>query len=151
MNVAIGSDHGGFLLKEEIMERLQKQVQVTDCGCFSSEPIHYPEIASKVAALVLHKKCDCGILLCGTGIGMSIAANKIPGIRAAHCADTYSARMAKEHNNANIIALGARTLGNEYAWGIIQAYLRSGFLGGVHQERLTLIENIEKEYMGEKA
>lgn len=141
MIIAIGCDHGGFLLKEELLPRLKQQNDVLDFGCFSSDPVDYPDIAQMVSRSVINQQSDCGILLCGTGIGMSIAANKVSGIRAALCSDTYSARMAREHNNANIITIGARTIGVEYAWDIIAAYLDSQFAGGIHELRVNKIMN----------
>lgn len=139
MIIAVGCDHGGFYLKNELLPRLKKQYEVLDLGCFSMEPVDYPDIADIVSASVVSRESDCGILICGTGIGMSIAANKVSGIRAALCSDTYSAKMAKEHNDANIIAIGARTIGTEYAWEIINAYLNAHFLGGIHAVRVNKI------------
>jgi len=116
---------------------------VVDKGIESLYQVDYPDIAIDLCKSIIAKECDCGILICGTGIGMSIAANKIEGIRAALCADTYSARMAKEHNNANVITLGARTLGAELAYEIVKAYLNAEFLGGKHQVRVNKIDAIK--------
>ena len=143
MKIAIGSDHGGFDLKEVIKERLTKDgYEVVDKGIETLQSVDYPDIALTVCKSVIEKECDCGILICGTGIGMSIAANKLDGIRAALCCDTYSARMAKEHNNANIITLGARTIGTELAYEIVKAYLNAQFLGGRHEVRVNKIDKI---------
>jgi ribose 5-phosphate isomerase B len=141
--LALGCDHGGFAIKEEIKIRLKKAgYEVKDFGCYTNSPVDYPDKALEVAHAVVNGECEKGILFCGTGIGVSIAANKVKKIRAALCADTYSARMAKEHNNANIITLGGRTTGVEVAWDIIQAYLGAEFLGGVHLARVEKIDLI---------
>jgi ribose 5-phosphate isomerase B len=143
MKIAIGSDHGGFEYKEEIKKRLTESgYEVVEKGIATFCEVDYPDVAVEVASTVTEKECDCGILICGTGIGMSIAANKVKGIRAALCADTFSARMAKEHNDANIIALGARTLGIELAFEIVKAYLNAKFLGDKHQVRVNKINKI---------
>lgn len=143
MKIAIGSDHGGFEYKEIIKKRLTENGhEVIDKGIATLQEIDYPDVAVEVASTVVEKECECGILICGTGIGMSIAANKVKGIRAALCADTFSARMAKEHNDANIIALGARTLGIELAVEIINAYLNAKFLGDKHLIRVNKINGI---------
>lgn len=140
MNIAMGSDHGGYELKEALRRRLEEQGhQIEDAGCFG-EAVDYPEIAVKVAGIVVSGGADFGILCCGTGIGISIAANKIQGIRAALCTDCYSARMAKEHNDANIIAFGGRTVGVEHAWEMVGAYLGARHLGGVHARRVAQID-----------
>ncbi len=140
MNIAIGSDHGGYELKEALRRQLEEQGhQLMDAGCFG-EAVDYPGIAVKVAALVTGGEAAFGILCCGTGIGISIAANKVRGIRAALCADCYSARMAKEHNNANIIAFGGRTVGVEHAWEMVRAYMGAEHLGGVHARRTAQID-----------
>lgn len=140
MKITIGSDHGGYELKEALRRRLEEQGHtVEDVGC-SGEPVDYPDIAVKVAASVTGGSADFGILCCGTGIGISIAANKIRGIRAALCADCYSARMAKEHNDANIIAFGGRTVGVEHAWEMVCAYMGAHHLGGVHARRVAQLD-----------
>lgn len=144
MRIAIGCDHGGYGLKCELVSRLEGEHEIEDFGCYSVEPVDYPDVALEVSDAVVRGMCDCGILFCGTGIGMSIAANKVQGIRAALCTDTYSARMAREHNCANIIAVGARTIGVEYAWEIVRAYLEADFLGGIHEERVKKIMEIER-------
>ncbi len=145
MKIAIGSDHGGFEYKEIIKKRLTEEgYEVVDKGIATLQEVDYPDVAVEVANAVVEKACDCGILICGTGIGMSIAANKVKGIRAALCADTFSARMSKEHNDANIIALGARTLGIELAYEIVKAYLGAKFLGDKHLVRVNKINGIQK-------
>lgn len=143
MHIVIGSDHGGFELKEELKRRLQEQgCQVEDVGCFRKDPVDYPDIAVKLCNTLLETKKDFGILCCGTGIGVSIAANKMKGIRAALCSDCYSARMAKAHNNANVITLGGRTTGIELAWMMVQEYMNETFLGGIHETRVNMINNL---------
>ena len=143
MNIVIGSDHGGFALKEELKKRLTEQgCQVKDVGCSGNETADYPEIAEKLCRTLLDEKKDFGILCCGTGISVSIAANKIKGIRAALCSDCYSARMAKAHNNANVITLGGRTVGTELAWMMVQEYMKETFLGGIHETRVNMLNNL---------
>ncbi len=144
--IAIGSDHGGYELKEQLLQFLEENgYETEDCGTFSGESVDYPDIAEKVAKVVLAGDAERGILVCGTGIGISIAANKIDGIRAAHCTDPYSARMAREHNNANIIALGGRITGTELAIEILRAYLDAEFQGGRHQRRVDKITALETQ------
>lgn len=144
--IAIGSDHGGYELKEQLLQFLEEnRYETEDCGTFSGESVDYPDIAEKVAKVVLAGDAERGILICGTGIGISIAANKINGIRAAHCTDPYSARMAREHNNANIIALGGRITGTELAIEILCAYLDAEFQGGRHQRRVDKITALETQ------
>jgi len=145
--IALGSDHAGFPLKEDIKGHLQqKGVEVKDYGCYSPESVDYPDIAEIVALAVVHGECDKGILICGTGIGVSIAANKVPGIRAALCGDTFSARAAAEHNDANIITLGQRVTGPGLAMDIVDAWLSSAFLGGRHKQRVDKITALDKKY-----
>lgn len=144
--IAIGSDHGGYELKEQLLQFLEENgYETEDCGTFSGESVDYPDIAEKVAKVVLAGDAERGILICGTGIGICIAANKINGIRAAHCTDPYSARMAREHNNANIIALGGRITGTELAIEILCAYLDAEFQGGRHQRRVDKITALETQ------
>lgn len=143
MKIAIGCDHGGFDLKEIIKQRLKDDgYEIVDKGIQSLHEIDYPDVAQTVSKSVVTKECDCGILVCGTGIGMSIAANKVKGIRAALCTDTFSARMAKSHNDANIISLGARVTGVELAYDIVKSYLEAEFLGGKHLTRVEKINNL---------
>ena len=143
--LAIGADHGGVNLKEIIKNYLaERGIEVKDFGTFGTTSVDYPDIAKEVADSIIAGECENGILVCGTGIGMSIAANKVDGIRAAHVTDTYSARMAKEHNNAHIICLGERITGCDLAVEIVKAYLDAEHLGGRHGVRVEKIMNIEK-------
>lgn len=143
MKLVIGSDHGGFELKEELKKRLLEEGhQVKDIGCYDKNPVDYPETAETLCRTLLEEGLDFGLLCCGTGIGVSIAANKIPGIRAALCSDCYSARMAKAHNNANVITMGGRTVGVELAWMMVQEYMKETFLGGIHEKRVDMINHL---------
>ncbi len=142
--IAIGCDHGGLNLKEYIKEFLDgKGVEYKDFGTYDSSSCDYPDIAKKVCESVVSAESEKGILICGTGIGMSIAANKIDGIRAAHVTDTYSARMTKEHNDANVICLGERITGCDLALEIVNAYLNAEFQGGRHENRVKKIMELE--------
>jgi ribose 5-phosphate isomerase B len=146
MHIAIGSDHGGYELKQQILEFLNAQnYQVTDLGIYKLESVDYPDIAELVARTVAAGDADLGIALCGTGIGVSMAANKVPGIRAALCTDCYMARMAREHNDAQILCLGGRVLGVGSALDIVQAFLGSKHQGGRHTRRVTKINALEKK------
>lgn len=143
--IGIGCDHGGYELKEHIKKvLLEKGIEIKDFGVHDTSSIDYPDIAKPLCESVVKGECECGILVCGTGIGMSIAANKIKGIRAAHVTDSYSARMTKEHNNANVICLGGRITGVEIATDIVNAYLNAEFAGGRHQNRIDKITALEK-------
>ena len=143
MKLAIGSDHGGFELKEYLKTYFDKQqIKYDDFGTDSNESVDYPDFGKKVALAVLNKPYDFGIVICGTGIGISIAANKVKGIRAALVYDELTARLAKEHNNANIIALGGRTTKKEDAVKIVEAYMKAVFEPR-HQKRLNKISDIE--------
>lgn len=143
ITIGIGCDHGGFELKEELKRRLVADgYEVTDKGIETFREVDYPDIAAAVATGVTAGEYGCGIIICGTGIGVSIAANKVPGIRAALCSDCFSARMAREHNDANVITLGARTIGVELAYEIVKSYLGASFLGGKHQVRVEKINNL---------
>lgn len=129
MNITIGSDHGAVALKDEVKMVLKEyeDIKVTDVGTFGTESVDYPDIAEKVCADVTSGKADLGIVLCGTGIGISIAANKVKGIRCALCNDVYSAKKAREHNNANVLAMGGRVLGFGPAGEIVRAFVESSF------------------------
>lgn len=143
--IALGSDHGGVALKEVIKEYFdQNNIDYKDYGTQADVPMDYPDIAKDVAEKVLAGECDKGILFCGTGIGVSIAANKVKGIRAAHVTDVFSAKMAKEHNDAQIICLGERITGPGLAIEIVKAYLASEHQGGRHTRRVDKIMEIEK-------
>ncbi|MGI6004522.1 MAG: ribose 5-phosphate isomerase B [Christensenellales bacterium] len=144
--IAIGSDHAGYELKRQVMDYLKEQgYELRDFGAYSLERTSYVLHASLVAQSVASGDCERGILICGTGIGISIAANKVPGIRAALCSDTYSARMTRQHNDANILCMGARVLGEGLALDIVDAFLDAQYEGGRHQERLNEIAALEKE------
>ncbi len=145
LKIAIGSDHGGFRLKEEIKDYLRQQgVEHTDFGTYSTASVDYPDIAQTVGEKVAAGEFERGILICGTGIGISIAANKVPGVRAALCGDVFSARMSREHNNANILALGERVIGSGLALMIVQTWLEAEFAGGRHARRVEKISTLEK-------
>ena len=146
MNVVLGCDHGGYALKETILPFIKDMpgIEATDFGTFGPEPVDYPDIAAKVCAEIASGRFDRGILLCGTGIGISIAANKIKGIRAALCHDVYSARMAREHNDANVLAMGGRVVGCGLAVAIIEAWLGAEFAGGRHDRRVGKIAALEE-------
>jgi len=142
--LAIGSDHGGFTLKQEIMSYLSKGgIEFKDFGTYTSDSCDYPVYAEKVARAVADGECDRGILVCGTGIGMSIAANKIKGVRCALCADCFSAEMTRRHNNANVLALGERTIGAGLALKITEIFLNTPFEGARHERRVDMISKIE--------
>lgn len=147
MNITIGSDHGAVALKDEVKMVLKEyeDSKVTDVGTFGTESVDYPDIAEKVCADVTSGKADLGIVLCGTGIGISIAANKVKGIRCALCNDVYSAKKAREHNNANVLAMGGRVLGFGPAGEIVRAFVESSFEGGRHARRVNKIMAIEQQ------
>ena len=142
MKIALGADHGGYELKEKIKQHLAKKegIEVIDFGTNSTESVDYPKYGHLVAKSVVDKEVDFGILVCGTGIGISIAANKIKGIRAANCTHTTMAKLTREHNDANILALGARIVGDVLALGIVDEFLSASFEGGRHQKRIDQIE-----------
>lgn len=146
MKVAIGSDHGGFDLKETVAGVIRELGhEVVDYGVQDRTSVDYPDYAAKVAAAVVSKECEQGVLICGTGIGMSIAANKIHGIRAALCNEIFSAQMAREHNDANILCLGARVVGPSVAEGIVRAYFTSNFAGGRHANRVAKLTALDEQ------
>ena len=146
MNIAIGCDHRGFKLKRKLMELLTEMGHTYhDFGSYDTNPVDYPDIASKVAGAVSRREFDRGILVCGTGIGMAIAANKFPGIRAALALDTFLARRAREHIDANVLSLSAEETTEEKAKEILQAFLTTEFEGGRHLRRIEKIGEIEKE------
>jgi ribose 5-phosphate isomerase B len=147
MKLAIASDHGGYRLKESVAKFLrEKKVDCRDLGVGNEESVDYPDFASEVAARVSSGEVDGGILVCGTGIGMAITANKFKGVRAAVVTDPYTAKMSKEHNNANVIALGGRVLQEAVALEMVQAWLEAKYQGGRHDQRLKKIEEIEKKH-----
>lgn len=144
MKIGIGNDHAAVEMKNQIMEYLKELGhEVVNYGTDTSESCNYPEYGEKVANAVAAGEVACGVLICGTGVGISIAANKVRGIRAAVCSDTATARLVKQHNNANIIAFGQRIVGIELAKDIVKAYLDAEFMGGRHQTRIDLIHDIE--------
>jgi ribose 5-phosphate isomerase B len=141
--IYIGSDHGGFELKNQLFKYINGElgVEIKDMGCFSSNSVDYPDIAKSVCDEVINSN-GIGILLCGTGIGISMAANKIKNIRCALCSNEYSAKMAKKHNNANVLALGARVIGIGLAKSIIETFLNTEFEGGRHRRRTDKIDGL---------
>ena len=144
MRIAIGNDHAATDLKFEIMEYVKELGhEVVNFGTDTNESCNYPEIGARVGHAVVEEGFDCGILICGTGVGISIAANKVKGVRAAVCSDVTTAHLVKEHNNANIIAFGARIVGSELAKDIVKAYLGAEFLGGRHEIRVNMISDLE--------
>lgn len=140
--IALGSDHGGYELKQEIIKYLEeKHIAYKDYGSYNTEAVNYPDYARVVAGAVLSKECEFGILICGTGIGISIAANRIEGIRAALCTDCFMAEATREHNNANILALGGRVVGSGLATKIVDTFLNTRFSNDQrHINRISLIE-----------
>ena len=146
MKITIGSDHGAVALKDEVKKVLAEfDVEVKDVGTFGTESVDYPDIAEKVCADVTSGDAERGIVLCGTGIGISIAANKIKGIRCALCGDVYSAKMCREHNNANVLAMGGRVLGFGLAGEIVRAWMTTDFAGGRHERRINKIAALENK------
>lgn len=144
MRVAIGSDHGGFRLKEEIKQLMSElNIQFHDFGTYTTESVDYPEISRDVAQAVAGDEFDRGIIICGTGIGVSIAANKIKGIRAALCHDVYSAQMSREHNDANVLTMGERVIGFGLARAVAEKWLTTEFAGGRHSRRVCQIADLE--------
>lgn len=143
--LALGCDHGGYQLKEFLKKHLEKKgIEIKDFGTYSEDSVDYPVYAEKVAKAVQSGEAEGGILCCGTGIGISIAANKFDGIRCALVRDSFSARLTKEHNNANIIALGGRVTGTELAADIVDSWMNAEFQGGRHQGRIDIISSFEK-------
>lgn len=142
--IAIGSDHGGFILKEQIKKILQQNnIEFKDYGCFDEKSCDYPDIAKEVCQKINEHICDKGILICGTGIGISIAANKIKNIRAALCSDIFSAKYTRLHNNSNVLCLGARVIGVGLACEIVDTFLNTDYEGGRHDLRLEKITKLE--------
>ena len=145
MKIAIGNDHSAVEMKREIVEHLQsKGVEVVNVGTDTAERFDYPVAGYRVARLVASGEVDGGVLICGTGVGISLAANKVKGIRACVCSDPYTAKLSKQHNNTNIIAFGARVIGVETAKMIVDEWVDAGFEGGRHAERVALITEIEQ-------
>lgn len=145
--IAIGSDHAGYLLKADIIKLLEdKGLEVKDFGTNCPDSVDYPDFGQAVAEAVSSKECEKGIVICGSGIGISIAANKVPGVRAALCTDSYTAKMSRQHNDANVLAIGERVTGPGVAFDIVETWLATEFLGGRHGKRVEKISNIEKKY-----
>lgn len=142
--IYIGCDHGGFALKQEILKYIKEDLaeEAEDLGCYDTSSVDYPDYAEKVCKKVVAENAK-GILICGTGIGISIAANKIAGIRCALCSEPFSAEMTRRHNNANVLAMGGRTVGSELAKSIVKAFLTTEFEGDRHQKRLDKISALE--------
>jgi ribose 5-phosphate isomerase B len=144
MTIAIGCDHNGLALKEVLLKDVLREHRVRDFGVFTQEPVDYPDIAVAVAQAVASGEYERGILICGTGIGMAIAANKVKGIRAAACSDVYSAKMSRRDNDANILCFGGRVIGPGLASEIVTVWLNEPFAGGRHQRRVEKIRALEQ-------
>ena len=146
MKIALGADHAGYQIKDQIKQHLEQQgISVRDEGTSSAESVDYPDYARAVAHDVSEHRADLGILVCGSGIGMAITANKVDGIRAANVSTEYEAQMSREHNNANVLALGARIINADQAFAIVDKWLTTQFAGGRHERRVEKIMAIEKE------
>ena len=144
MKIAIGCDHGGYLLKQDILIWLEENdYEFEDFGCYNTESVDYPVYAEKVARAVASGECEKGIVICTTGIGVSMAANKVKGIRCALCGDSYSAEMTRRHNDANVLAMGAGIIGPNMAKKITEVFLTTAFEGGRHARRVGLLDSIE--------
>ncbi len=147
MKVAVGNDHAAVEMKKQVIEHLKSRgYEVTDLGTNTGDADSYTEYGLAVAEAITSGDADCGVLICGTGVGISISANKVPGIRAAVCSEPVTARLVKMHNNANIIAFGARIIGIETARAILDAYFDATYEGGRHDERIADIKAIEAKY-----
>jgi len=147
LRIVVGGDHAGFALKEKVRDYLAgRGHDVEDAGPVSAESVDYPDFAEKVAERVASRQADFGVLMCGTGLGVAIAANKVPGIRAATCNDTLSAHFARAHNNANVLAMGGRLIDEATAQKVLDTWLSTGFEGGRHQRRVEKIAVIEKNH-----
>jgi ribose 5-phosphate isomerase B len=143
-SIVIGSDHAAYALKEKIKAYLVKgSVDIEDAGCYSEDSVDYPDFGIKVASMVSSGKFEKGILMCGTGIGMSMVANKFPHVRAALCDGLFSAAMSRRHNNSNVLVMGARVIGESLAMEIVKVWLETPFDGGRHQRRLEKFDRIE--------
>ncbi len=151
MTVALGCDHAGWELKERLKAWLiQAGHQVLDFGTHSPDPVDYPDYAIQVADSVANGKAERGVLICGTGIGMAMAANKIPGVRAAFCPDLFTARLSREHNDSNVLTLGGRLMGREMAIEILGIWLATPFQGGRHSRRIAKITEAEERHLREQ-
>ena len=146
MKIAIASDHGGYALKEQVKQHLlERGVEVEDLGTHSEDSVDYPVYGKLCGQTVASGKADLGVVVCGTGIGISIAANKVKGIRACVCSEPYTAKLSRMHNNSNILAFGARVVGSELAKMIVDEWLNASFEGGRHQRRVDMIMDIENK------
>ena len=144
MKIAIGCDHGGYLLKQDVLIWLEEHdIDVEDFGCFNRDSVDYPAYGEKVGRAVANGEADFGIVICTTGIGISIAANKVKGIRCAHCTDPWSAEMTRRHNNANVLALGAGVTGPKVAERMVEIFLNTEFEGGRHERRVNQLDAIQ--------
>ncbi len=144
MKVAVASDHAGFELKEKVKEYLESEGHsVEDLGCYGTESCDYPDFAKKLCQTILHDRCERGVLICGTGLGMSYTANRFKGIRAALCVNTFMAEMARAHNDSNVLVLGARVIGFETSREIVDVWMNTPFEGGRHQRRICKIDECE--------
>jgi ribose 5-phosphate isomerase B len=144
MKIALGCDHGGYGLMQDVKAHLtEKGIEFVDFGTYSTESVHYPVFAAKAAHAVADKECDLGIVICTTGVGVSMVSNKVKGARCALCADTYSAEMTRRHNDANMLAMGASVVGKGLALKIVDAFLSASFEGGRHQTRVDMISDVE--------
>lgn len=141
--VAIACDRAGLELKQFLIQSLEKEVEFIDLGTNTTDPVDYPDFAKKVAVSVLNGEVECGVLICGTGIGMSMAANRYIGIRAGLCHNSLEARLTREHNDANILCMGARMIGNECALENLKVFLNTEFVGGRHLRRIKKLDEIE--------
>ena len=142
MKIALGCDHGGYELKEKVKSHLEKKgYEVLDLGCHSTESVNYPVYGKAVGEAVTKKEADYGVVICGTGIGISIAANKVKGVRAALCMNTTMARLTREHNDANVLAFGARMVGDVLALEMVDTFLTTAFEGGRHVARVEMLED----------
>jgi ribose 5-phosphate isomerase B len=144
MRIVIASDHAGLALKQCLVPQLSASHEVIDLGTHNGDSVDYPLYGQRAAEAVVDGRADRGIVICGSGIGIAIAANKVRGCRASVCHDTYSARVAVEHNDLNVLALGGRVIGPELAWDIVKAYLNAKFAGGRHQNRVDMITELDK-------
>lgn len=148
MRIVIGSDHAGFELKKIVSRLLEEEnLEVLDIGSYNTDPVDYPDYAEAIGQAILEGRADRGVIICGSGVGASVAANKLPGIRAGLCHDTYSARQGVEHDDMNVLALGSRVIGPELARELVLAYIRATFTGEErHRRRLAKVQALESRY-----
>ncbi len=143
--IALGSDFVGIILKEQIMKHLdEKGIEYKDFGCYDTQPCDYPVYGLAAANAVASGECEKGLIFCGTGVGISLVANKVKGIRCVNCSEPYSAALARQHNDANMLSLGTRVVGSELAKMIVDAFLENEYLGGIHAKRVDMIRQIEE-------